>query len=119
MDPKGTVRSPVSSWLFCFIPLFNIFWVFYYQYTNYAELKAYLNDDDLSPALSTFVWPFLTCGLYGFYEPFKMGALIQRAQVKAGMADAPNQGGLFLLFAFLCAFNRFKYQEELNKVWQS
>ena len=119
MELKGTVRAPVMAWLLCFVPLVNLIWVFYYKYSILTEIKAYLQDEEMSPIMDVLVWPIVTCGLYQFYMPIKMGKLIQRVQVKGGLADAPDQGVMFLLFMFLCNFHFFKYQDELNKVWSA
>lgn len=117
MEFKGTVRDPALAWAVCFVPMIGPFWHLYCQYAWLNELKAYLKDDSINPIMDVLVWPFLTCGLYAFYVPFKMGKLIQRAQIQAGRSNAQDQGMMFFLFTFLCAFVMYKEQEEMNKIW--
>lgn len=117
MEMKGTVRDPAVAWLVCFVPVLGPFWSLYCKFSWLTELKAYLQDDGINPFMDLIVWPLLTCGLYSLYMPFKMGKLIQRAQVKAGRADAQDEGVMFFLFGLVCAFSMYKYQEALNKVW--
>jgi hypothetical protein len=119
MEVKGTVRAPALVWGLIFIPLIGPFTALFHRFTWLSELKAYLGDESINPVMDIIVFPIVSCGLYSFYMPFKMGKLIQRAQIKAGMADAQDQGLMFLLFSFLCGFSLYKEQEELNKVWSA
>ena len=119
MDTKGTVRNPALVWGLLFIPFIGALIAMYHRYTWLDELKAYLGDDSINPIMDIVVFPILSCGLYGLYMPFKMGKLVQQAQIKAGMTDAQDQGVMFFLFSFLCGFSLYKEQEELNKVWSA
>ena len=111
---KGVVRNPIVSWLVCFVPCVAFFWIIYLYYTWLNELKVYLEDADLNPVmeLALCLIPF-----YSLYLIYKMGGLIQRAQQKAGVSDAQDQGVMFILFNFLCGFGVYKIQDELNKAW--
>ena len=115
---KGEIRNPLMAWAPLFIPFVGVFWVFYYQYTIYTELNAYLGEEAMNPMMGAIVLPLVTCGLYSFYAPIKLGKVVQQAQIKAGISDAQDQGIMFLLFSFLCSFSLYKIQEELNKVWE-
>ncbi len=119
MEVKGTVRNPVLVWVLLFIPFIGGLTALYHRFTWLSELKAYLGDDSINPVMDIVVFPIVSCGLYNLYMPIKMGKLIQRAQIQAGMTDAQDQGVMFLLFMFLCGFGLYKEQEELNKVWSA
>ena len=111
---KGNVRNPLMAWLLCFIPCLGPFWALYNLFTWLTEIKAYLEDDSINPMMEIVLCliPF-----YSFYLLFKMGGLVQRAQQKAGMGDAQDQGIMFVVFTMLCGFGIYKIQDELNKAW--
>lgn len=112
---KGTVRNPLMAWLLIFIPFIGGFWALFNYWTWLNELKAYLEDEEINPVMDVVL--ALVCFLYALYLPIKLGGLIQRAQVKAGHADAQDQGIMFLVFCLLCGFGFYKMQDELNKAW--
>jgi len=112
---KGEIREPMTVWLLSLVTcgLYGIYW----WYTMMTELKNYLGKEEINPTMDVVIMLF--CGLYGLYLPIKYGAYIQEAQQRAGMANAEDQGVMFLLFGFLCGFHYVKMQEELNKIWQA
>jgi len=106
----------MTTWLLALFTcgLYSLYW----WYTMATELKNYLGREEINPVMDV-VLAWVTCGLYGLYLPIKYGKLIQEAQQRAGMANAEDQGVMFLLFMFLCRFGVSKMQEELNKVWEA
>lgn len=112
---KGEVRNPWVMWA---ISVFGCgIGPFFFWYKVGEDLKNYLGKDDLNPMMDVGIC-FL-CFLYAFYLPIKYGALIQEAQQRAGIADAEDQGVMFLVWMFLCGLGYKNIQEELNKVWES
>jgi len=112
---KGEVRNPTTVWILAIVTCG--LYAFYWWYTVGNELKEYLGDEELNPTTDLLIALF--CGLYLWYLPIKYGALIQKAQQKAGIAGAEDQGVTFLLFLFLCSYGYAKMQEELNRIWES
>ena len=114
---KGEVRNPIVSWAICNFTCG--FGLLYMLYTHLNELKEYLgkSDEELNPTKELII--SLVCGFYVFFVIIKIGKLIQEAQIKAGIADAEDQGVMMLLFCFLCGFGYYKMQDELNKAWEA
>ena len=116
---KGMVRGPAMAWLVGFVPIIGVFWSFYHKMVILGELKAYLDDESINPVMEAIVYPLLSCGFYSFYTPFRLGALIERAQQKANLPDAANPAMTLFLMMFLCGLSRFKTQAELNRAWEA
>lgn len=116
---KGIVRSPAAAWLIGFVPIIGVFWSFYHKMVILNELKAWLGDESINPVMEAIVYPLITCGLYSFYTPFRVGALIERAQQQARMPDAANPSVMLFVMMFLCGLSRLKIQSELNRAWES
>ena len=113
---KGEVRNPMATWLLVIVTCGLYGW--YWWYTMATELKNYLGKEELNPVMD--VGLCFVCFLYMYYLPIKYGKLIQEAQQRAGMANAEDQGVMFLLMTFfLCGFGYSKMQEELNKIWEA
>ncbi len=113
---KGEVRDPMTTWILVIVTCGLYGW--YWWYTMAMELKNYLGREDINPVMDLGI--SFVCGLYFFYLPIKYGKLIQEAQQRAGMANAEDQGVMFLLLTFfLCGFGYTKMQEELNKIWEA
>lgn len=112
---KGEVRNPTTVWLLAIVTcgVYPLYW----WYTVGNELKDYLGDEELNPTTDILI--SIICGFYVLYLPIKYGALIQRAQQKAGIPGAEDQGVTFLLLMFLCSYGYAKMQEELNRAWES
>lgn len=112
---KGEVRNPMTTWILVIATcgLYGLYW----WYTAATELKNYLGREDINPIMDVGIC--FVCGLYALYLPIKYGKIIQEAQQRAGIADAEDQGVMFLLFMFLCSFGYSKMQEELNKIWEA
>ena len=111
---RGEVRSGALVWLLSLVTcgLYGLYW----WYQAGTELREYLDDEDVNPLLDLVIT--LVCFLYALYLPFKYGALIHRAQKRAGMTYAQDQSVKFFLFQLCCfGFGYFAMQEELNKVW--
>ncbi len=109
---KGEVRNPTTVWLLGLF-LCSIYGI-YFVYLANTELKNYLGKEDLNPTMEAiFAWLCLPFGL------MRLGATIQEAQQRAGMANAENQGMTFAIWVFLCGLGYKKAQEELNKIWES
>jgi hypothetical protein len=108
---KGEVRNPTTIWL---ISLFCSVYGVYVIYLANTELKNYLGKEDINPTVEAII--SLMCFPFGL---MRLGAQIQEAQQRAGMAAAENQGTTFLIWSFLCGLGYKKMQEELNKVWES
>jgi hypothetical protein len=113
------VRNPIVSWLTMCIPVCSFFVAAWWIKTQSEELKAYLgkSDDELNPMMDAV--GTLLCPFYFLYMFFKYGALIEEAQIKAGVPDAANNGVMHLVFCFLCNFGIYKWQIELNKIWEA
>jgi len=109
---KGEVRNPTTVWLLalCTCGLYGM----YFIYLSNTELKNYLGKEDLNPVVEALIsWVCFPFGL------MRLGANIQAAQVKAGMASAENQGVTFAIWSLILYVGFKKTQEELNKVWES
>ena len=113
---NGETRNPIVVWALCLVTC-GIY-PLYFLYTQGNELKAYLgkSDEELNPTMDLIIT--LVCFLYGFYLPFKYGALIEEAQNKAGVSDANNPGVMILVMNFVCGLGYWKWQTELNKIWE-
>lgn len=113
---KGEIRNPNTVWLLTLLTCGA--YGYYLIFTMGNELKAFLNKEELNPTMDVLLI-FLTCGFFALYIPIKYGKLIQEAQLRAGIANAEDQGLKFLLFNFCIALGYRLMQEELNKVWDS
>lgn len=112
---KGKVRNPTTLWVLVIVTcgLYGLYWYFIVG----RELKNYLGNDELNPALDVLFCAL--CFVYVYYLPIKYGKLIHEAQVKAGITDAENRGLMFLLFMFLFGFGFAKMQEGFNHIWEA
>ncbi len=108
---KGEVRNPTTTWL---LSALCSFYGMYMIYMANTELKNYLGKEDLNPVME-LVFSFM-CFPFGL---MRLGANIQEAQQRAGIANAEDQGVTFAIYALLCGFGYMKMQEELNKIWES
>ncbi|MGF1465830.1 MAG: DUF4234 domain-containing protein [Sandaracinaceae bacterium] len=109
---KGEVRNPTVVWLLA-VFLCGIYGL-YYIYTVNTELKDYLNNEEINPVVELII---------GFLcSPFalmRLGAHVQEAQRRAGIADAEDQGVSFAIWSLICGLGFRKVQEELNRAWEA
>lgn len=78
------------------------------------ELRAYLGGEEIEPVKDLL----LTVFTFGIYGARKYGAIIQRAQQRAGLSDARDQGLSFLGYSLLLGYGIKRVQEEMNRVWE-
>ncbi len=109
---KGEVRNPTTVWILCLVTC-NLY-ALYFIYLANTELKNYLGKEDINPVVEALIgW---MCAPFAL---MRLGAQVQEAQQRAGMASAENQGTTFAIWSLICALGFKKAQEELNKVWES
>lgn len=109
---KGEVRNPTTVWLLSLFTC-NLYGAYFVFMAN-TELKNYLGKEDLNPVVEAII--YFCCFPFAV---MRLGANIQAAQVKAGMANAENQGVTFAIWSLIFYLGFKKMQEELNKVWES
>lgn len=109
---KGEVRNPTTVWLLCLVSC-NLYAIYFIYLAN-TELKNYLGKEDLNPVMEAIIgW---VCAPFAMW---KLGATIQEAQVRAGIANAENQGTMLAIMSMICGLGFKNAQAEINKVWES
>jgi hypothetical protein len=111
--PKGQVRSGLSVLLIGLATcgIYQLIWFFKVA----GEVNGFLGRPAI-PAGKIFLLSMISCNLYGLYWMLaECGKVIQETQQRAGIANAPNHGFMFLI----PYYNVILLQEELNKAWQA
>lgn len=112
---KGVFRSPAAVIVFTIITcgIYSFIWIYKFGH----ELKAFLEDDTVSPGMDVFL--SIVCFPYLIYLAYHYGELLKKALLRADISVEQDSSILYLVIAILGLFiiDMAIMQSKANELW--